>query len=204
MKVLSRSGDSLADVYDVEGSIAGIEELTPREVRLVHEMGGTIFSERLSSQVRRDVTAALAQDTTVDIVLTDLPAGMTRILSTMVLNAGTTTVARLASLQISARDNVNGREVILWAWDGTVQTERIIDNGGAAGDHEILGRDLAISSPHPSMLVGNGQPQSVSELTIRGITTSFGAGDITLTILNHILFSEVTGISSRGLPIPSW
>ena len=44
VKILSQAGISLADLYNVEGSIAGIEQLDTRELPIVHEMSGTIFS----------------------------------------------------------------------------------------------------------------------------------------------------------------
>lgn len=203
-RIQAKAGDSLADVYDVVGSIAGIDELVSKEVHPFHEMGATIFSERLSAAIRRTVTGDIAQSATFDIVLTDLPAGVTRILDVMVVNTETTTVARLDNMNVSARDPTSGREMILWAWDGAISNERIVENGQTPASHEILERDGTISSLNLTMMVGEGQPQRVNEIAIRGLTTAFGAGTIELIALIHILFSEVEGLSSRGLPIPSW
>ena len=50
-KILAQAGISLADVYDVEGSIAGTDELLSEDVSLVHEMGGHMMSERCRSFV---------------------------------------------------------------------------------------------------------------------------------------------------------
>jgi len=65
-KVLGQVGVSLADAYDIEGSIAGVDELVTRDVSLTHDMAATIFSERVSTAIRRSATAALAQNTLFD------------------------------------------------------------------------------------------------------------------------------------------
>ena len=61
-KILSQAGDSLADSYDVAGSIAGVDDLITQDVQLLHEMGGTIFSERLTSQVLTIASGSIAQN----------------------------------------------------------------------------------------------------------------------------------------------
>lgn len=202
VKILSRSGDSLADVYDVEGSIAGIDHLLSGEVSLVHEMSGTIFSERLSMSIARANAGAVAQSTTWDITLADLGAQAWRILGVMVLASVT---ARTAHAQVSVRDSRDGREMPIFVWDTATDADsviRIVENGGAAANQlALIPNPLQI----PSMGLGRGQPQARdNEIVFRGSTTAFGAGTVTLIALIHTLRSQVGGLSSRGLPIPSW
>jgi len=200
VKILSRSGDSLADTYDVVGSIAGIEQLESREVSLLHEMGATIFSERLSAFLRRANTGVIAQNITWDIVLTDLPAFPSRILGVTVFadNGG-----RVENAQVSIRDAGSGREIPIFAWEAgnTRATIRLEDNAGGVGLVSILQNNYGTL---PAMLVGTPAPQTVRDIAFRGDSTGFGAGDVTVTALIYIAFSQVGGISSRGLPVPSW
>ncbi len=203
-KVLSRSGVSLADTYDVEGSIAGIDNLETEDVQLVHEMGGTIVSERFSATIRRRSTGAIAQNITIAEVLTDLPPNMSRITGVTVINAALTSVARLTQLGVFLRDPLAGRESLIWAWNGAVSNHVVVDDGGAAAVHEILNTEPALTLGFPTMAVGSDQRQSVGEIAMRGTTAGFGAGTIELVLLIHILFYRLGGISSFGLPMPSW
>lgn len=204
VKILSQAGASLADVYDVKGSIAGIDELSTRELPIVHEMGGTVFSERFNTDVRFITTGALNQNTTWDIVLSNLPAVPSRILGVLVL---ATTVSRLSVATLSVRSRVSGaeNEVPIFAWDtnrGNV-TARLVSNGAAPGSVNTLENSLDIATL-PSMLAGDGEADSVNEVAFRGLTTGFGAGTVTATALVYLAFPELGGVSSRGLPVPSW
>lgn len=202
-KILSRSGDSLADVYDVEGSVAGIEQLETRELPIVHEMGSTIFSERLAGDIRRMTTGAVIQGTAFDVVIANLPAGIWRILNVMVF---ADVAARVEHAAVLLRDPTDAREIALSVWDSTNNVEstcRIDDDGAGVANLEVL-----VSDPiqHPSLGIGTGQRegQQVNDIALRGKTLSFGAGDVTVVALIYIAHSHVGGISSRGLPIPGW
>jgi len=200
VKILSQAGNSLADTYDVVGSVAGIDELETRELPIVHEMGGTVFSERLRGEIGRLPTAALNQSATFDISLA-LPEAVSRILAVLVL---ADTAARVDEAQVSIRQGVTGREMPIFLWDTADNVEstiRIIENGGAAGDQVAL-----IPDPRqvPNMAFGTAQPVGQSVLVFRGNTAAFGAGTVTLVALVYHAFSQLEGVSSRGLPIPSW
>ena len=203
VKILSQAGNSLADVYDVDGSIAGINQLETHELPIVHEMGNTVFSERLSGSIRRISTGAIAQNITFDIVLTDLPATPGRIFSLAVFNNVT---SRVNDVTISIRNVRDEREVPIWNWfqaNGVEVTGRLQDDGAAVGNVNLMLSDLNMNGT-PSLLVGTDQPQPVDQIAFRGGTQGFGAGTVTITAVIYIAFSQVAGISSRGLPIPSW
>lgn len=200
VKILSQAGISLADTYDVQGSIAGIEELESAEVTLVHEMGNTIFAERVSGFIRRVTTAALNQNATWDLVLNDLPDGPFRILNVLVL---ANTSSRINRAQVSIRDDDGGREMPFFIWETSNDVEsaiRIVENNGASANQTAL----VVRTGLPSMGIGFNQPQRVNAIAFRGLTSGFGAGTVTVVALVYLAFSAVGGISSRGLPVPSW
>ena len=202
VKILSQAGNSLADTYDVEGSIAGIDHLETHELPIVHEMGSTVFSERFSTAIRRATSGAVAQNISWDVILTDLPGVPTRLLGVLVFanNAG-----RVLRASCQVRNDGEGRELPVWIYDGAnFIVTRMEDNGGGVGLLEILmGNIQAIQMPN--FTGGNGQPQIADQLAFRGTSTGFGAGTVTVTALYYIAFSETGRVpSSRGLPIPSW
>lgn len=200
-KVLAQAGTSLADVYDVEGSIAGVQELQSRDVQVVHEMGGTIFSERLSSTIRTVATGDVLQSTVFEAELTDLPGVPIKLLGVQVL---VDTVARVANAAVMVQDAAAVRELPVWAWDGTNSSVmNFALNGAAAADHTLLSQDTQFDYL-PTLVLGSGQPQSVPNLVLRGTSTAFGAGTVGLSLIAYIAFAEVGGISSLGLPIPGW
>lgn len=201
-KVLSQSGISLADTYDVEGSIAGIDRLLSEEVLLFHEMGGTLFSERFSTTVRRRSTGAIAQNITIGQIVSDLPSPYYRIFGFTVFNANNDSAARLTQLSIYGRDALANRETVLWRWNGAVVDETF-NVEGAVSTVEILVPDVAFTVA-PQLMAGITQPQSVSAIVIRGLTAGFGAGTVEIVTLMHIGFVAIGGLSSEGLPIPSW
>jgi len=203
VKILSQSGNSLADMYDVAGSIAGIEQLESRELPIMHEMGGTLFSERFSSTIRRATTGALLQSVTWDLLITDLPPAISRILGVAVF---ANVAARTTHAQVSVRDPVAGRELPIWAWNTAIDAEsniRMQDNGAAVTTFAFL-RTVDQLENSPNMLTGSDQPQGVPDIAFRGITAAFGAGTVIVTAIVHVAFAQVGGISSRGLPVPGW
>lgn len=201
VKILSQSGNSLADMYDVEGSSAGIEQLETRELPIVHELGATLFSERASGAVRRLQTAAVAQSTAFDIVINDLPSGLFRVLGVTVLASSG---SRVAQAQVSLRAPLLNRDMPIFIFDTSNDDEsivRVVDGGAAANFLALI--------PHqtfsPNLCFGTGQPQNVgNEIALRGTTSAFGAGTVVVTALVYIGFSRVEGLSSRGIPIPGW
>lgn len=202
VKVLSQSGMSLADVYDVQGSIAGIEQLESREVSLVHEMGGTIFSERISGAIRRMATAAINQDTNYEVVLSDLPNHPWRVLSVFAMES---TSGRVSTCQISLFDADAIREVplMVWAAANDLRSAIRIRDGGATGDQTAL--VPATGWQTPNLGIGVPQRETVNQLAMRGRTAGFGAGTVTVVGLVYIAHTHIGGgLSSRGLPLPGW
>ena len=204
-RILSQSGVSLADIYDVDGSIAGINTLETDNLPIVHEMGATIFSERVSGAIRRISTGDLAQNTTWDLQLTNTPTTPTRILGVVAFSDN---AARIQNAQLSVGSG--GREMPLWFWDVNEQNieMRIQDDGAAVAVVFALCSDRNMGSGVvPSMLIGAEQPQEIDDLIFRGDTAGFGAGTAFVTALIYLAFSQVgdpLGVSSKGLPVPSW
>jgi len=203
VKVLSKSGDSLADVYDVVGSIAGIDQLHSEEISLVHEMGSTIFSERLSGAVRRATTGNLLQDVDFNVVIDTLPAGITRMSGVLVFTDNATRILRVC---VSQRDVVSARDIPVWIWDGAnFQNANFEDDGAGVATHSVLTPEPG-TSLHQSLIIGTHQPQEVADVALRGRTTGFGAGNVDVTVLFLLAFTALGGgqVSNRGLHVPSW
>lgn len=205
-KILSQSGISLADQYDVEGSIAGIEELVSREVHLVHEMGGVLFSERYGQTIRR-MSVTVAQSLVFNVVLTDMPSPYSRILGVSIISD---VAARLNRVQMSVRDDAAGREMPIISWDdsmGDLEIDvDIVDNDASVTDMVLMRPLGGNSALAPSMLSGS-FAQTVSQvnaIAMRGKTKAFGAGTVLVVGLVHIAFASRAGVNSRGLPIPGW
>lgn len=205
-RILSQAGNSLADVYDVAGSIAGIETLETRDLPIVHEMGGTVFSERLSGNLIRRGTGAIAQNTTWDLTVlaANTPEGIFRIFSVF-LFADQTRVDRASVLLQQTLPNVGEQPIFIW--DTLVdQTSniRFSDAGGVSGNQFAF---IPVNpQPLPILAIGSGQQQTVGDtIVFRGLTTGFGAGTVTVVALIYVASPELsTAINSRGLPIPSW
>jgi len=199
-KIQAQTGTSLADIYEIQGSIAGVEELESRGVSLVHEMGEVIFSERFSTQLVIMETAAIAQSTAFDVVNTTLPEFPGRILGLYVFADAN----RVDNVMVAVRDPASVEEMPIWAFNGAIDDALTIrlSHGGAPGAVIALRPDVDFNLP--SFFGGRGQRVTVPELAMRGTTTAFGAGDVTVTAVIHIAFGEQGGIGSKGLPIPSW
>jgi len=202
-KILGQAGIELADIYDVEGSVAGIDRLLSEDVNLVHEMGAEIFSSRFQATIRRS-EATYAQNVAIVQALTDLPETPVRIHGVDVM---TDDASRVASCFVSLRTNVGTvRDFPIWNW-GLVSSlpVTLIDDGTLTALSLLVPLD---SNTHqPSMLSGTGQSsvQNISEIVVRGGTTAFGAGTVDIILLVHISFAaDPTRLSSKGLPIPSW
>lgn len=203
-KILSQAGQSLADIYDVEGSIAGIDSLETRDLPIVHEMGQTVFSERFRTEFRRSATGNIAQNTDFDVVITDLRDTISRLLGVVVFSDDDTRVLRAA---VMVRDPISngGLELPVWVWDGaTAIAVRMVDFG-SLGLHNVL----VASAPAtflPNFTGGTQQgPTPVDQIALRGRTTGFGAGTVAISAVYFIASSSTPGgVSSVGLPVPSW
>jgi len=199
VKILSQSGNSLADMYDAEGSIAGIDELVTRELPIVHEMGVTVFSERYHTAIRRFASGGLAQNTAISLQAADLPSAPTRLLGAAVISD---VAARVDRLAISLRDPGATNEIPIWVFDGTSTPIEFADAGAGTATFDLLGAQQVFV---PGMVGGDGQPfRMVSDIAIRGDTTGFGAGTVFVRAFLLLAFAFQGGLSSRGVPIPSW
>jgi len=123
-KILSRSGESLADVYDVEGSIAGVDQLLSHDVNLVHEMGGVLMSERLGGTIAAIQTAAILQNVNFGIGLT-LGATPVRLLNVALYASVVARTAR-AAIHITDQAPAGITDVPISVWD-TGGVESLVD-----------------------------------------------------------------------------
>lgn len=200
VKILSQAGSSLADVYDVQGSIAGIDTLDTRDLPIVHEMGATVFSERLSGEVVRLGVVGLLQNASFDVILISPPAGIYRVLGVVVV---TTPTARILHCQCSVRSVGQAREVPFFVWDSTNDVEAGIrlDDGGVVNRIQLR----PSSNLTPTLGISDGQPRRVGEeIVMRGQASAFGAGTVLVTASIFLGLTDVTRLSSRGLPVPGW
>jgi len=203
-KIQAQAGKSLADVYQVQGSIAGVEDLLSKDVNLVHEMGGTILSERLVGRVFVLEPAAVAQNVSfsIGVTIANVPA---RILNVQVI---TDVAARILHAQVCiAGQGTTNNDLPVWMWDSVLDTEgpvRIILDGTLA-TLNILRPLVTTQTPTLTIGIAEGQPaQSPLSMSLRGTTEGFGAGTVTITGLVYAAFPDIAGGESRGLPFPSW
>jgi len=206
-KILAQAGISLADVYDVAGSVAGVEQLLTQEVSLVHEMGGQMFSERLGAFILEIPNGGIAQSTgwVVDTVI--LPDTTHRILGVTMLSDS---AAEVGTATLAVANTASDREIPIWSWDSTIDDEVITrwSNDGAAVANMLLLRSVAPQQV-PYMLIREGIEKQMPHLIFRGSTLGFGAGTNDTFCLIHIARAgdadpQPGNPSSHGLPIPSW
>lgn len=208
-RILGQGGRSISDQWDVEGSIVGVGELATDEVFLVQEMGGVMLSERLGGRIQRETTGDILQSITWGGIITaaelNLP-GVTRILGVSCI---TNNSARIGRAGIYARDNglLSGtaQEFPLFTWDSDdLQISiNMVDDGNATANLTEL-RQIGPVQTIPSLLFGAAQRSQVSEIAFRGVTTAFGAGTVEVVALIYLGVTVVGGLSSFGLPVPSW
>lgn len=204
-RVKAQAGTSLADIYDVVGSVAGVDELDTRSVPAVHEMGNTIFSERLGGRLNVWDTQAIAQTINFGVEFPGPDPANAISVPTRILGAAVTVDvgARVLRVAIVVRDITNGVEFPIFVWDEAV--ERIIrmqpDTLGVANVTFLQGTpefDLL-----PSMIIGS-DPDAEWSLFLRGTTAAFGLGSVTVSARVYLALARTKAISSLGLPIPGW
>lgn len=200
-KILSRAGASLADVYDVKGSIAGIEDLRSEEVHLTHEMGATIHQERMVAQVLNLSSGAILQSVTFNVNFSFQQTARILALQCISTNGARLTRGQVSITSAPAADNT---DVPIWSWDTAVDGTRVIQvmEAGTVTSRTLL-RPID-QTQVPNILIGNDSARPASTISIRGISAAFGAGTVTFQALVLVAFAATGGISSRGLPMPSW
>jgi len=205
-KILSQAGKSLSDMYQVEGSIVGIETLETRDLPIVHEMGATVFSERFRTAILRTESAALNQNVTVSLGIAGEPDSITRILG---VQCFADDGARIANAVVCVQNPEAGieQDFPIWAFDaGNVRAVRIQDNGAVVA-LDLLVPEAAVGVL-PSFITGistsQGGTNTVRNLTIRAATTGFGAGTVVLFVLVYVGFTDSGGVSAFGAQVPSW
>jgi len=201
-KILSQSGMSLADAYDIEGSVVEVDDLLAKEVSLVHDLSGTLFSERFSTAIIRASSGAVLQSVAWNQVLVPDITSYFRILNVTVVSDQPT---RIANCNVALRDPILGRETPIWAWDTDLDPDFIVtqldeEGGGVTATNNLLVGHTWL----PAIGAGTQQPQRTPEITFRGITTAFGAGTATTIALITLAFADLQGVSSHGLPLPGW
>jgi len=207
VKILSQAGQSLADMYQVEGSIAGIEQLRTDELPIVHEVGATVFSERFRTTYRRVSTGAILQNTDFDLAITNFPEGISRILG---VTAFSDDAARITNCTCSVNDPIGGggQDFPIWVWSGTTTPPRVrLEDGGTVTTYDLLMPDAgsAIAAGAPTFVTVDTQgSRPIRDIYVRGRTTAFGAGNVTIIGLVHFAFSFTGGVSARGARVPSW
>jgi len=202
-KILSQTGISLSDLYDVEGSIVGVEQLLSKDVSLVHEMGATIFSERASGSVSLMTSGAIAQNITWNLNLL-MGTDIRRIFRVQVLADVAARVSH-ASVNINNRNAAGATEIPIFNWQTGVGDDveklcRVELDGTIANLIRMESGQPFV----PIMTFGTDQPRSTSMITFRGVTTGFGAGTVLVRALIYEGFALPGALSSRGLPLPSW
>jgi len=204
-KVLGQAGISLADAYDVEGSIVGVDELDAESVKAVHEMGGQMFSERLQAFIIDLDSTAVLQTVTWDIEAGGIPDSPNRILGISVI---ATNGSRVSNCCVVYRDSLAGGEIPLFTFDATdhdIFPIRIALPGDTPANLNVCaGADLT-----PSVMTRIGAANSMGSLFFRGLSTTFGAGTVQAHALVHIARANAGAPppgapSSHGLPLPGW
>lgn len=204
--IQARIGSSLAALYDVRGSIAGLEELRQEEIAVVHDMAVTAASERMSAGFRVQDSAPTNQNSVVTSLITGMPSGIFRIEEIAVYSSDPATDYSevCVSLRFDQEPGTNDQEIPVWVWGGSAINARFVDGGVNAVRN--LFRPLPEFHAAPHLMVGLGQPQQVSEIVLRGLTSGFGAGTTIITLTAKLSFFDPGGLnrSVRGLPVPSW
>jgi hypothetical protein len=208
-KILAQAGISLADSYDVEGSIVGVEDLNAGDVSLIHEMGGTIMSERLQSFILRLVPTAPAASSNWTVSSGELPDCANRILGAIVVmpSANSTDITNCS---ISIQNGAIDRQFPFWTWDTGEDAEiRIRFNLDGAGPEDFRQLRPREGIQLPSLATRLGLGEQMPNIRFNGTTSAFGGGTVAIEAYVHICRPnpEVPSPghpSSHGLPLPGW
>jgi len=203
--IQAQVGTSLADTYDVPGSVAGVEELLTREVPLSHEMGGTIASERMRDTFFVATSGNVLQSANFSAQLTNFINVPTRILGVAVVGD---VASRLNNVAVMLRNSA-GSEFPLLVFDDITDTERNIrfDLDGVGVASMISYQPNVVLTP--TLLIRGGAANVMGTIILAGTTTAFGAGNLVVTMIVHTARPSrdtpaAGAADSFGLPFPSW
>jgi len=214
-KILSQAGISLADTYEVEGSIVGIDTLESRELPIVHEMGATIFSERLTTHIIRISSGVIAQNDDFDIASAPFADCANRVLGVEFIADVAGRIDNVA-LMLLDPNTLNNPEYPIATWNSAAAT-----TAGAASNEATIRFNNAGAGPaamsylrpnleRNQMLIARmGVAVGMPTLILRGTAAAFGAGNVELVAFVYIARPNPLNItpaspSSHGLPVPSW
>ena len=207
-RILSQSGKSLASTYEIDGSQIGVDELLSQDVSLLHEMGGTIFSERLRSQVITLATGSIGQNSEFEATFEfdDLVDSPVRILGCQVV-ANAVTRVQLAQVSIQGVGSSGEFPFYIYDYDDAPAGLVILSIQGAAVDTyiQLSPRQIQV----PTLITRKGDEGTMPGFVLRGLTTGFGGGTVQCTALINICRAgQATPVAgdpkSHGLPLPSW
>lgn len=214
-KILGKSGESLGASYDVEGSQVAIKTLKDEEgVSLVHEMGGVQFSERLFMRILNWNTGALSASSSFYVRSTSAgwaaslpaPAASVRIYSVQAMvETSDGFNGSVTRCSILAHDEDNDNDCPIWVYNGTAEVQLNMHLAGSAVTAWDVGtRQSNIGQMSPVMLQGGSRVGQIDELVLSGTMAAFGAGTRTVHAVVLIGSTDPEGLSSVGVPIPSW
>jgi len=206
-KVLGQAGISLPDAYDISGSKgSGVDSIQTEEVSTVHEMGATMFSERLQSFFVRMTTGDLLQDITFNIEAGGIPDSPNRLLGVTMFADEAARVTRAA---LGLRNTVTSRIMPLLIWDTADDAETPFvwnnDGAGLATFHQFRPTLYTL----PTMVVRAGDEKVMPDFVFSGLTAGFGAGNVEVFAMLHLARANPGNPppgapSSHGLPLPGW
>ncbi len=208
-------GSSLAQIYDTVGTVLqSSAEIRGDEITLNHEMGQLLFAEGFRATVRRIEAVNIAQNSSFNAVLENLPGTPFRLNNFVVFSDDVTAAADLDHCTLSLRDLEQTREVPVFQWetaDGIAVSRFNADAALGIGNFTILSLNARSIQTMATINQGRISDPSgqvgISELALRGRTGAFGAGTRNIKCNIALIFSlSPTGgsIRSRGLALPSW
>jgi len=215
-KVQAQAGKSLADVYAVEGSIVGVEELVTQDVTLSHEMGGEIHSERLTCNLVRISSGDIAASTTFDVGVNPSGTGVapfyTPDVTNRILGVFVAVVAadvnHFEYVAISLRDLNSSQEMPIYTWDDSDDDQTLVrwNDGGSAAEYYQL---RAKPTFNQTLATRMGDEQVMCQIQFRGKTKSgFGGTGEAIALVQCLRPARVQITAgqprSHGLPLPSW
>lgn len=198
-------GRSIAKLYDSPEQLRAGAELTDREIVLTHDMGQQVFAER-HRVVHRQATFAVAQSTAFDQLIDGLPEQF------QVLGVQVTvdTNGAIANLAVHAENEGHTLSNALFYWESAGGSSTVI-RVAPGGDTNVLLPSAVCAAlfPNRNLVLSRNTREATGgiALAVRGTTTAFGAGNVTITArLLLAFFNRQNSTMPLGAvaPFPSW